>query len=164
MQGQSEKRMRGRPGRGGPSLGKRLARPATESGAQGASRAGRRRRCAAKVCSPSSPQTGSESHRPPSGPARSWASGARPPLRAAPSGPRATLLPGPAAASLQRATPPLHAGSCSSRGVTHTHPTACWEVQFALPPRNLLHTRSSLRACSVSLREGSWVKGRANPR
>lgn len=108
------------PGRRGPAEGKTPG-PTCDgapggTGAQGASRAGRRRRYAAEGGSPSSPLTGSGSHRPPSGPARSWASGARPPWRRAPCGHWAAPLPAPAAASAARATPPLHAGSCSSRG------------------------------------------------
>lgn len=67
-------------------------------GTQEASRAGRQRRCGAEMSSPSSPLTGSGNHRPPSGPARSWASGARPPWRRAPSGHWSSPLPAPAAA------------------------------------------------------------------
>lgn len=77
--------------------------------------------------------------------------------------PRAAPLPGPAAASAARATPPLHAGSCSSRGMTHT-PTRPAGRCSPAPPRSPLHMRCPLCACSVFSREGSWVKGRANPR
>lgn len=144
-------------GKGHPK-GNRLARPARRgTGAQGASRAARRQRYAAKVCSPSSPLTGSESHRPPSGPARSWASGVQPPWRTAPSGPWAAPLPAPASSSNRAQPRPSTPEVASHEELTHA-------------PHSLLGgaVRAPVAVCTgavllahaqSSMRKGSWVRG-----
>lgn len=131
--------------------------------AQGASRAGGRRRYPGKVGgggweahSPSSPLTESGSHRPLSGPARSWACGERPPWRLALPLPPSSFPSFNSRGSTARTAPPLHAGSRLSRGDEKKAPRACWEMQspsaqpcvqdqFPLRMLNLLRVRLGRR-------------------